>query len=358
MNFRIPFGSLFAIFILTASLHAQSREELIKHIEETPEWSLSGTAKQFDETNLDRFAGKAAPTIQRYGLKGVTVQDLTGPQSKVRLTLYEMVDASAAYGLFTLERDIEGPGSSNVAVGTEGFRKGTSTFFWQSKYVVKVDSGAEAAEAVAGVVSQNIFGRSRKPPVSDHLPLNNLLPGTDRYVVDAAGLPSVLGFDKEALGFEDDVEIATAQYRVNGKTANLVLLLYPTQQLAKKYAELWDGSSRADQQLRKRVGPLVAWVRGSRDPEVAQAILDSIGYETKVTWNQPRADISLSTLILTIFSFIGIALLFTLVVGLSFGGLRIFVKARYPDRVFDRAQDMEIIQLKLSEGLTRKEIGS
>jgi hypothetical protein len=60
--------------------------------------------------------------------------------------------------------------------------------------------------------------------------------------------------------------------------------------------------------------------------------------------------------ILTIFSFIGVALLFTVIVGLSYGGLRIFVKARYPDRVFDRAQDMEIIQLTLGQGVTPKEL--
>ena len=72
-----------------------------------------------------------------------------------------------------------------------------------------------------------------------------------------------------------------------------------------------------------------------------------MNYETQVTWNEPRPDISIRDVILTIFTFIGIALVFTVVVGLSFGGLRVFVKARYPGRVFDRPEDMEIIQLKL-----------
>ena len=40
----------------------------------------------------------------------------------------------------------------------------------------------------------------------------------------------------------------------------------------------------------------------------------------------------------------------------SFGGLRIFVKARYPDRIFDRPEDMEIIQLKLGQGLIQKQL--
>ena len=97
-------------------------------------------------------------------------------------------------------------------------------------------------------------------------------------------------------------------------------------------------------------------MRSSRDPSVAKAILDGVNYETQVTWDQPRPDISLPDLILTIFTGIGIALLFTVVIGLSFGGVRVFVKSRFPDRVFDRPQDMEIIQLKLGQGLMHKQL--
>jgi hypothetical protein len=43
-------------------------------------------------------------------------------------------------------------------------------------------------------------------------------------------------------------------------------------------------------------------------------------------------------------------------VGISYGGLRVFVKSKYPDRVFDRPQSMEIIQLKLAEGVTDRQI--
>jgi hypothetical protein len=59
---------------------------------------------------------------------------------------------------------------------------------------------------------------------------------------------------------------------------------------------------------------------------------------------------------LTIFTFIGVALAFTLIAGLSFGGVRVFVKARYPQQIFDRPEDMEIIQLKLAQGVMRKEL--
>jgi hypothetical protein len=356
MNFKTWLQAALSILVLAAGLQAQSRETLLKYLSESPEWKPSGSAKQYDENNIATVAGKAAPTIKRYGLSGLTVQEWSSSLGRIRLSLYEMLDASAAYGLFTFQRNPQQKGFATVPLGTEAFRTGSVTYLWQSKYVVKMEGDSAAVDSLGRLVAQNIFGRSRKPTVSEHLPPNNLVQDSEKYIVDAAGVDSSLGFDASKLGFEDDLEIATARYSVNGQTATLALLLYPTQHVARKYEESWGSASPDDNAFRKRVGPLVAWVRETKDAKLADQILQSVGYESTVTWNDGHRDVSLRTIILTIFSFIGVALLFTFVVGLSFGGLRIFVKARYPDRIFDRAADMEIIQLKLDQGFTRKEL--
>ena len=132
--------------------------------------------------------------------------------------------------------------------------------------------------------------------------------------------------------------------------------MYPTNKSQKNTKIDGTGEDPSDNAFRKRIGAILAIVRGSKDPAVAKAILDGVNYETQVTWDEPRPDISIRDVILTIFTFIGVALLFTVVVGLSFGGVRIFVKARYPDMVFDRPEDMEIIQLKLDQGVIHKEL--
>ena len=342
--------------LLTAALQGQSRESLLRAVAENPSWSPAGKPNQYTQKNIEELAGNRASAINHYGLIGATTQSWRGPQGIVRLTLYEMIDASAAYGLFTLDRNINQPGFTSVPFGSEGFRVANRTFFWQSNYVVWLEGSGPATDDLARAISENIFGRSRKPPVSSHLPPQNLVQGSEKYVLDETGISPELGLDRRLLGFEDSVEIATADYLVGGKSAHLVLLLYPTQQVAQKYALHWEASDSIDPGLRKRVGPLVALVRGSRDPGVASAILDGVNYESQVTWNEPRPDISFPDMILTIFGFIGIALLFTIVAGISFGGLRIFVKARYPDRIFDRTEDMEIIQLKLTKGVIHKQL--
>jgi hypothetical protein len=61
-------------------------------------------------------------------------------------------------------------------------------------------------------------------------------------------------------------------------------------------------------------------------------------------------------MLITIFTFIAVALAFTTIAGLSFGGLRVFVKSRYPNKVFDRPEAMELIQLKLIQGLTDRQV--
>src|SRR6266699_6989557 len=319
-------GLLFTL-ILTAALQGQSRESVLKGVAQNSSWSSVDKPSEYDEKNIRELAGNRATAIIHYGLVGATTQNWHGPDGTVRVTLYQMVDASAAYGLFTLDRNINQPGFTALPLGSEGFRVSNRAFFWQSNYVVTLEGSVSATDNLARLISENIFGRSRKPPVSSHLPPENLVQGSERYLVDEAGIGRDLELKAGSLGFDDSLEVATADYRIKGKVAHLILLMYPTQQVAKKYEDRWANGRENEPAFRKRVGPLIAWVRGSRDPSIAKSILDGVNYESQVTWDQPRRDLSLRQVILTIFTFIGIALAFTLIVGLSFGGLRIFVKA-------------------------------
>lgn len=351
------FAGLLCLLLSTAALQGQSRESLLKVIDESPNWTPSAEPIQYDNENIESLARGQASIIKGLGLIGVTVQNWSGPSGRVRLSLYEMTDPSAAYGLFTMERNVGQPGYTPAPLGTEGYRAENRTVFWQSNYMVRLDGPSEASDDLARAISGNIFGKSQKAPVSNLLPPENLVQGTDKYILVPEALPQKLGLDPALLGFDSSVEVATGEYRVDGKSASLVLLLYPTQQIAKKFAEEWDTRSPEDAAFRKRRGPLVAVVRGSSDPGVAETLLGPVNYESQVTWNEPPPDLFLPDVILTIFTFIGIVLFFCIVIGISFGGIRVMVKKWFPDKVFDRAQDMEIIQLKLIQGVTRKELG-
>jgi hypothetical protein len=50
-----------------------------------------------------------------------------------------------------------------------------------------------------------------------------------------------------------------------------------------------------------------------------------------------------------VFALTGIILLISLIFGVFFGGIRVVLKRLFPQRVFDRPEDVDIIQLHLRE---------
>jgi hypothetical protein len=89
-----------------------------------------------------------------------------------------------------------------------------------------------AIEGLAEILSRNILGRSQMPAISNRLPSANLIPGCEEYILDAANIQKVEGVDPSALGFDVSAEATTAEYRITGKIVRLLLVLYPTQQIA------------------------------------------------------------------------------------------------------------------------------
>ena len=77
-----------------------------------------------------------------------------------------------------------------------------------------------------------------------------------------------------------------------------------------------------------------------------------VNYEASVTWNQATDNAQvrdLYQLILNIVVLCGILAGLAVVAGVAFGGIRILMKRWYPDRVFDRPEQMEFISLRLTE---------
>src|SRR5207244_13401611 len=114
------FWSMLLPLLTAAALQGQSRESILKAVTETSRWSPADKPAQYDEKNIETSAGKRAAAIRRYGFVGTTIQNWKAPDANVRVILYEMADASAAYGLFTLERAAAQPGPTPVPVGAEG----------------------------------------------------------------------------------------------------------------------------------------------------------------------------------------------------------------------------------------------
>jgi len=349
------------LIVFASPLFAQDRQtplpSLLTALHGTPGFESDGPPALYDSASVDSFEKGIAQKLKPYGTKGIAVEAGRIAGSAVKVTLFQMLDAPAAYGVYTLQRSTIGGEATPVVFGAASFQHGEQLYFWQSNYAVRIEGAMDARDQVAKSLSRSILGRSQKPPVSAYLPAENLVEGTEKYLLHAGAIDPAAGIDAEKLGFDSSAEVATATYRVDGKPAKLLLVLYPTQHIAKKHADEMD-TQQGPSTFRKRVGPLVAVVYGSTNDAIASSILSGVNHGFKVTWEEPLPGLGLGTMLITIFTFIAVALAFTMIAGVSYGGLRVFVKARYPNRVFDRPEAMEIIQLKLNQGVTDRQIGS
>jgi hypothetical protein len=102
----------------------------------------------------------------------------------------------------------------------------------------------------------------------------------------------------------------------------------------------------------RRSGPIVAVVSGPLSQSEAKSLLASVNYDADVTWNEnthfTKKD-NLANLLVNIIILCGIILGFALVAGLAFGGLRLLAQRLWPNRVFDRPEQIDFISLHLTE---------
>jgi hypothetical protein len=210
------------------------------------------------------------------------------------------------------------------------------------------------------------------PHIPNYLPQAGLIPGSERYVLGPQALAqSFPGAPASAdwLGFDKSAEGIVARYHLPGKPKDqevvLLIALYPTQQIAAdKYNGLgkWLALNTEPGQANGR--PLVFGTRNASlvallsgidsQPEAAQ-FLSQIQYGSEVTWNEPTHEItdpSIGTMVVGAFFGTGFIMVLAVAAGIGFGGFRLLVKFILPGRVFDRNDQLEILQL----GLTSKPI--
>jgi hypothetical protein len=159
----------------------------------------------------------------------------------------------------------------------------------------------------------------------------------------------------EKTGFDEGAEAMLAQYRAGKEDGVLLLLDYPTPQLAtyhQKHLELGltEISKLAETPIERR-GSLLMMVLSPSSPAYAEKLRKAVNYETQVTWNEPTHTITdppWARVLVNIFIGTGVFMGAAVVLGIAFGGVRVVTKIFLPGKVFDRPEQMEILQLGLS----------
>ena len=281
---------------------------------------------------------------------------------EITLRAFVLRDPSSAFELYTF---LLAPGLKDSGLGGDSAGSDHDARFQVGNIVVQAEISPKAKVDGLKELLADLQAKSDQtplPPVKNYLPERGRTFGSEKYALGPEGFRaamSSLGQEvskdlTDAVGFQNGAEAMLADYRGELRRGVLVLLDYPTPQLAEQHLHhleqaLPEAMKRAGATV-ERKGSLLSVVFAGSAKE-AKAIRDDVNYETQVTWNergQQATDPPIVVMMYKIFLFTGLFLGVATGVGIAFGGFRLIVKRMFPGKVFDRPQDIEVLQLGLS----------
>jgi predicted membrane protein len=230
-------------------------------------------------------------------------------------------------------------------------------------------SAAELRE-LAGLLPRPTGSAGKLPPLRSYLPTHGYERNTTKYILgpvalEHAGAP----LPSATVDFKSGAEVIVGKYAATAGDSTLMLIAYPTPQIAAEKLRQIDAAHQVTAQqpgvasivdvgpfFDKRTGPIVAIAAGPLSQSEARAMLGSISYQADVTWNEntfaSKRD-NLANLLFNVIVLCGVVIGLALVAGVGFGGIRILMKRIFPGRVFDRPEETEIISLHLEDNAPR-----
>jgi hypothetical protein len=303
-----------------------------------------------------------AGVLKEYGFTGFESGSYTRDDGrKLTIKAARFEDASGAYGAFTFYRT---PEMLKEDIGDEGYSLNERILFFRGNVLIDAVFGQltamSAAELreLAGDLAKPAGGSGSLPGLRAYLPKDSLLLNSVHYVVGPSALEKLQApLPPQYVDFARGGEVMLAGYNLSGKPASLVLVGYPTPQIAAAELGPIQAAAQAHQLgsqelFARRSGPLVIVVAGSASASDLNTLMSSVNYDADVTWNQntyaSRRD-NPAHLIVEVIILAGIVCGLSVVAGIAFGGLRVATKRFFPNKVFDRPEQTEIIALHLSD---------
>jgi len=311
-----------------------------------------------------------APALKEYGFQRFEKASYTrddGRRLDIKAAVFD--DASGAYGAFTYYKI---PEMLNEKIGGQASSLNNRVLFYEGNILIdavfdklSVMSAAELRE-LAGLLPQPPPNARNLPPLPTYLPRESYRKNTAKYIMGPATLDRVGSpLPTPVVDFKSGAEVVIGKYAASAGDATIMLISYPTPQIAIEKLKAIDAAHQVTPPqpgvspiidvgpfFDKRTGPIIAIAAGPLSQAEAKSLLSSINYEADVTWNENTYLSKKNNVANFLFNAILLCLVavgFSLVAGLAFGGFRVLIQRLYPNRVFDRPDEMEFISLHLDE---------
>ena len=332
-------------------------------------WQISGAP----QTSIDPAAADApnAGLLKEYGFTDLESATYTRDDGrKLTLKAARFSDASGAYGAFTYYKL---PQMLKETIPDQAASLNERVLFYRGNILVDVIFEKLSAMSAAELreLSQALplpAGSSRNlPSLPAYLPKLGYVKNTAKYVVGPVGLERISSpLPAQLVDFSVSSEVALGTYQTSDGQATLILISYPTPQIAAEHLRQIDAARLPNPQqpgsgatlnigpvFDKRTGPILVVATGAISSDDAKSLLSAVNYEADVTWNENTytgKKNNLGNLLLNIFMLCAILMAFSAVAGLAFGGIRIFFNRILPESLLHRKKEVEFISLNLSEG--------
>ena len=349
--------SILALTLLSLSAYAASGEDFLP--KSFAGWTQTGEVTTVTQPEQVDTAYPAV--LNEYGFASSETATYTRPDGRtLTIKAARFKDATGAYGAFTFYRD---PTMKEERIGTKSASANGRILFFRSNVLVDAKfgrvTGMSAAELreLAGMLPEAAATAANLPNLPEYLPKQGVVENSAKYILGPQALAATkTPLPAELVGFVTEPEILTQGYTTPDGPVTLMLVQYPTPQIAIERLRAFQASPDSGNTfLARRTGPIVVIESGNVGSSEAKALLNSVNYEAEVTWNEAtslsKRD-NIGNLLLAVFGLIGILLVFGVIFGVFFGGIRLLLTRYFPGTVFDLPENVEILQLHLREGPT------
>jgi hypothetical protein len=336
-------------------------------------WQIQSTAQT--STNVAVADPTNAAVLNEYRFTDFATATYARDDGRtVKIRAARFADASGAFGAYTFYLQ---PQMNKEQIGDQGASLGDRVLFYHGHVLVDAQfsketpmSGAELRE-LAGLLPRLGGSAANLPSFIQFLPRRDYIANTQKYVMGPLALASLeLPVTADQVDFATSSELTLGHYQTPSGQATLVLISYPTPQIAADHLRRIDAAhgltdssqggvstiNRAGTFFDKRTGPIVAIASGGISDSDAKSLLGMVNYEASVTWNTPTDSHEVHDLYMLILNIVVLCAILAglaIVAGVAFGGFRILMKRLYPDKIFDRPEQMEFISLHLTETVVK-----
>ena len=276
--------------------------------------------------------GTSAPKLSdqalwdEYGLKESEAATFESGSRKFTAVGYRLGDTTGAMAAFDWQRPADGKPHPLADLSAQTAKE---LMLVRGNYILLFQGYKPPSEELAPLLDglRNVDA-TPLPTLPGHLPTQDLVPNSQRYVIGPVGLARFdPGIPPSVAAFHLGSEAQIGTFRSQKGNMTLAIFDYPTPQIARQKQADFEMLQGA---VVKRSGPLVAVVLQPPDPDAAERLLAQVRYEAEITLSEEvggSGKYEYHTL-LNIFIFAGILCVFCIIAGFFAGGLRMFVLSR------------------------------